>query len=911
MSTNLPEAIDRDPQETREWIDSLESVIAAEGPERARYLLRRVLDRARLHRVEPRGPLVTDYVNTIPTEEEPEFPGDREMEMRIRRIIRWNAVAMVQRANTKFSGIGGHLSSYASSATLYEVGFNHFFRGPEHEGGGDMIFYQGHAAPGIYSRSFLEGRLSVEAMDRFRREVERGAGLSSYPHPRLMPNYWQFPTVSMGIGPISAIYQARFARYMQNRGFKNSDAQRVWCYIGDGESDEPETLGQLSIAARERLDNLVFVVNCNLQRLDGPVRGNGKIIQELEGIFRGAGWEVIKVIWAPEWDPILAKDSEGVLRRHMNTTVDGQWQRYTNAPGDYIRQHFFGSDPRMLEMVSDLSDEQIARLRRGGHSYRKVYAAYHRATQLYGQGKPVAILCHTVKGWTLGEGFEGVNVTHQKKKMELEELKAFRDKLELPVPDDKLKEAPFYHPGMDSPEVEYMLERRRQLGGVLPSRRTSAQVAIDLPDSKFYDEFDAGMAKGEASTTMVFARLLAKMIRDRKIGRRVVPIIPDEARTFGMDALFGQVGIYAAQGQLYEPIDKGKLLYYKEAKDGQVLQEGITEAGATASWTAAATAYSVHGQPMIPFYIFYSMFGFQRVGDQIWAAGDQMARGFLLGATAGRTTLNGEGLQHEDGHSLLNAMAFSSVKAYDPAFAYELATIIEDGMRRMYTEDENVFYYITVYNENHTMPPIPGHENWAEAEGAEPNAELKAQVKQGIIRGIYRYSQAQKKQDKHVQLFGSGPIMNRVLEARELLAEKYGVSADVWSVTSYQQLRYDALECDRYNRLHPESAPRVPFLTKALEGAEGPFIAASDYVKALPDMVREWIPGQLTSLGTEGFGMSDTREALRRHFEIDRESIVIAALDALRKQGKVSAQLVAQAIKDLGVDPEKLEPLRI
>jgi len=911
VSTNLPEAIDRDPQETREWIDSLESVVSAEGPERARYLLRRVLDRARLLRVEPKGPLVTDYVNTIPVEDEPDFPGDREMEKRIRRIIRWNAVAMVQRANTRFSGIGGHLSSYASSATLYEVGFNHFFRGPEAEGGGDLVFFQGHAAPGMYSRSFLEGRLSVEAMDRFRREVERGAGLSSYPHPRLMPTYWQFPTVSMGIGPISAIYQARFARYLQNRGFKNSDAQRVWCYVGDGECDEPETLGQLSIAAREKLDNLVFVVNCNLQRLDGPVRGNGKIIQELEGIFRGAGWEVIKVIWAPEWDPILAKDTEGVLRRHMNATVDGQWQRYTNAPGDYIRQHFFGSDPRMLEMVQDLSDDQIARLRRGGHSYRKVYAAYHRATQLHGQGRPVAILCHTVKGWTLGEGFEGVNVTHQKKKMDLDELRAFRDKLELPVPDDKLHEAPFYHPGMDSPEVEYMLERRRQLGGVIPSRRTSAQVQVELPDGKFYDEFDAGMAKGEASTTMVFARLLAKLIRDKKLGRRVVPIIPDEARTFGLDALFGQVGIYAAQGQLYEPIDKGKLLYYKESKDGQVLQEGITEAGAMASWTAAATAYSVQNEPMIPFYIFYSMFGFQRVGDQIWAAGDQMARGFLLGATAGRTTLNGEGLQHEDGHSLLNAMAFTSVKAYDPAFAYELATIIEDGMRRMYTDGENIFYYITVYNENHAMPPIPGHANWAAATGRDADPELLAQVKQGIIRGIYRYSEAAEKQAKHVQLLGSGPIMNRVLEARDLLAEKYGVSADVWSVTSYQQLRYDALECDRHNRLHPEAEPRVPFLTSALQGAEGPFIAASDYVKALPDMVREWVPGQLTSLGTEGFGMSDTREALRRHFEIDKESIVIAALDALRKQGKVDGKVVAQAIQDLGVDPDKLDPLHV
>ncbi len=906
MSTYLPEATDKDPQETREWIESLESVIDHEGGDRARYLLRRVLESARKHRVAPEGPLVTDFINTIPTWEDPEFPGDRDMEKRIRRIIRWNAVAMVQRANTSFSGIGGHLSTYASSASLYEVGFNHFFRGPDAEGGGDMVFYQGHAAPGIYSRSFLEGRISTEAMDRFRREVERGAGLSSYPHPRLMPTYWQFPTVSMGIGPISAIYQARFARYLQNRGFKNTENQRVWCYMGDGECDEPESLGQLSIAAREKLDNLVFVINCNLQRLDGPVRGNGKIVQELEAIFRGAGWEVIKVIWAPEWDPILEKDTDGVLLRHMNATVDGQWQRFTNAPGDYIRKQFFGSDPRMLETVKDLTDDQIMRLRRGGHSYRKLYSAYHRATQLQGKGKPVAILCHTVKGWTLGEGFEGVNVTHQKKKMGIEELRAFRDKLELPISDDTLKEAPYYHPGMDSPEVEYMLERRRELGGVIPSRRTSAPVPLDIPEEKFYDEFAGGMAKGEASTTMVFARLLAKMIRDKKIGRRVVPIIPDEARTFGMDALFSQVGIYAAEGQLYEPIDKGKLLYYKEAKNGQVLEEGITEAGAMASFTAAATSYSVQGEPMIPFYIFYSMFGFQRVGDQIWAAGDMMARGFLLGATAGRTTLNGEGLQHEDGHSLLNAMAFASVKAYDPGFAFELATIIEDGMRRMYTDEENIFYYITVYNEDFQMPPMPGHPN-----SGKDDPERMAAVKDGIIRGIYCYSEAEKKQDKHVQLLGSGPILNRVLEARQILADDYGVSADVWSVTSYQQLRFDALSCDRHNRLHPEQDAKVPFISRALAGAEGPFIAASDYVKALPDMVREWVPGDLTSLGTEGYGMSDTREALRRHFEIDKESIVIGALDALRKQGKVDGKTVAKAIKDLGVDPEKLDPLSI
>lgn len=909
MSTHLPEATDRDPTETKEWTDSLDAVIAREGPERARYILRRVLDAARLNRVEPKGPLVSDYVNTIPVEDEPEFPGDTEMETRIRRIIRWNAVAMVQQANTKYSGLGGHLSSYASSASFYEVGFNHFFRGPHHEGGGDLVFFQGHAAPGIYSRSFVEGRLPASALERFRRESERGAGLSSYPHPRLMSNYWQFPTVSMGIGPISAIYQARFARYLQNRGIRNTEQQHVYAYLGDGECDEPESLGQLSIAAREGLDNLTFVVNCNLQRLDGPVRGNGKIVQELEGIFRGAGWEVIKVIWGPEWDAILEKDTDGVLRRHLNATVDGEFQRYTNTTGDIVRKEFFGKDPRMLEMVSHLTDEQIQGLRRGGHSYRKLYAAYARAESLRGQGRPVAILCHTVKGWTLGEGFQGAMTAHQKKKMDLEELRVFRDKLGLPIPDEQLKEAPFYHPGMDSPEVEYMLERRRLLGGPMPARRTHMSAPLELPADKVFREFDAGMAKGEASTTMVFARLLAKLIRDKKMGKRVVPIIPDEARTFGMDALFGQVGIYAASGQLYEPIDKGNLLYYKESKNGQVLQEGITEAGAMASFSAAATSYSVFGETMIPFYIFYSMFGFQRVGDQIWAAGDMLSRGFLLGATAGRTTLNGEGLQHEDGHSLVNALAFSNIKSYDPAFAFELATIIQDGMVRMYENEENIFYYLCVYNEDIQMPPMPGHAAWAEKTGKKASEELLEKTRRGILDGMYLYSAADTKLEHHVQLMGSGPIMGRVLEARELLAAEYGISADVWSVTSYGELRNDALSADRWNRLHPEETPRKPKVAQILEGVEGPFIAASDYMKALPDLLREWIPGPLTSLGTEGYGMSDTRENLRRHFEIDREMIVLGVLDSLRKQGAISGSVVAQAIASLAVDAEKGDPL--
>jgi pyruvate dehydrogenase E1 component len=880
------EASDRDPDETREWVESLEGVIQQSGRERARYLLKRVLDSARRLRVVPMGPLTTDYVNTIAREEEAAFPGDEMMEKRIRRITRWNAVAMVHRANLQFPGIGGHLSTYASSASLYEVGFNHFFRGRDAEGAiGDQIYYQGHAAPGMYARAFLEGRISVDAMEHFRREMELGQGLSSYPHPRLMPNFWEFPTVSMGLGPISAIYHARFLRYLHNRGIADTSSSRVWCFLGDGETDEPEALGSLSIAAREKLDNLVFVINCNLQRLDGPVRGNGKIIQELEAVFRGAGWSVVKVIWGPEWDELLAKDRDGVLRRRMNEVVDGQWQKYTTASGDYTRRDFFGVDPRLLEMVAHLSDDQVRKLRRGGHSYRKMYAAYHRAVNTPGQ--PVVVLAHTVKGWTLGEGFEGSNVTHQKKKLEKNELKAFRDLLHLPVPDEKLDESPFYHPGMDSPEVEYLLERRNALGGAIPKRRGHSQIKLDLPAQGLYDEFYQGMEKGEASTTMVFARLLSKLLRDKGIGKRIVPIIPDEARTFGMDALFSQVGIYSSVGQLYEPVDKGKLLYYRESKDGQVLEEGITEAGSMASFIAAATSYTAQGQPMIPFYIFYSMFGFQRTGDLMWAAGDAMARGFLLGATAGRTTLNGEGLQHEDGHSPLLASTVPCCVIYDVAFAYELAAIIEDGLRRMIGEDEKIYYYITLQNENYPMPAMP--------EG----------VKEGILRGIYRYRAAPEKRKHHVQLFGSGSIINEVLRARELL-DKLDVSADVWSVTSYTELRRDALECERYNRLHPEEAQRVPYLAQVLSGVPGPFIAASDYMKTVADQVARWVPGRFVPLGTDGFGMSDTREALRRHFEVDAENIAIAALDALRLEGKIPASVVARAIAELGVDPDKI-----
>jgi pyruvate dehydrogenase E1 component len=883
---------DRDPQETQEWVESLESVAEHSGRERAKFLLSRVIETSRRLGVDPVLPLSTDYVNTIPVDEEPAYPGDAHLERRIQHIIRWNAAVMVTNANHDYDDIGGHISTYASSATLYEVGFNHFFRGKDAGSAGDQVYYQGHASPGIYSRAFLEGRLRVEQLEHFRRESDRGRGLSSYPHPRLMPDFWEFPTVSMGLGPVNSIYQARFNRYLQNRKISDTSGSKVWCFVGDGETDEPETLGALQIASREQLDNLIWVVNCNLQRLDGPVRGNGKIIQELEGVFRGAGWNVIKVVWGPEWDELFARDRDGVLRRHLNAVVDGQWQRLTTATGDVVKKEFFSLDPRMLELVSHMPDEQIARLRRGGLSFRKVHAAYRKAFDNE-NGRPTVILAHTVKGWMLGEGFEGVNVTHQKKKMDVASLKHFRDVLELPIPDEQLEHPPFYHPGPNSPEVEYLAERRRALGGSVPKRRANSQVKLELPKSELYDEFYKGMEKGEASTTMVFSRLLAKLIRDKKLGKFVVPIIPDEARTFGMDALFGQVGIYSPVGQLYEPIDKGKLLYYREAKDGQVLEEGITETGSMASFVAAATSYAVHGQPMIPFYVFYSMFGFQRTGDHLWLAGDQMARGFVLGATAGRTTLNGEGLQHEDGHSHLHAMTVPSVRAYDVSFAFELAAIIEDGLKRMFADDENVYYYITLQNENYPMPAMP--------EGA----------KEGVLKGLYRFKPAEKRLDKHVELWGSGSIMIQVLRAQALLAEKFGVSSDVWGVTSYQALRSDALACERHARLHPEEKPRVPYLVQALEGVKGPIVTASDYMKSMGDLVARFVPCRIVPLGTDGFGMSDTRPALRRHFEVDAESICIAALDALRAEGKATPADVARAIKELGVDPDKVPPTSI
>ncbi|PIE23091.1 MAG: pyruvate dehydrogenase (acetyl-transferring), homodimeric type [Planctomycetota bacterium] len=885
---------DTDPIETREWMESLDSVLRSSGTSRAKYLMKCMLEHARHKNYLPTKPLVTDYINTIPHHEEPSFPGDAELEKRLRLMIRWNAAVMVHRTNERFPGLGGHLSSYASVSTLFEIGFNHFFRGKGFRGGsGDQVFFQGHASPGIYARSFLEGSISEEQLHRFRREVERGKGLSSYPHPRLMPDYWEFPTVSMGLGPIAAIYQARFNKYLKARGIVDTSSSRVWCFMGDGESDEPESLGALSVAAREGLDNLIFVVNCNLQRLDGPVRGNGKIIQELEAVFRGSGWNVLKVVWGSEWDELIDEDHDCVLRQKMNKLRDGHWQKFSTMDGAEIREEFFGSDPRLRQMVEHLSDTQLEELRRGGHDHRKVYAAFKRAVKT--AGRPTAILAHTIKGWGLGEGFEAANVTHQMKHMNEQQLRTFRDRLRLPIDDSELHDPPFYHPGENSEEVQYLKEHRAKLGGTLPKRRSTVPVSPPLPKDEIYAEFDAGTAKGKAgvSTTIAFVRLLSKLIKDKDVGKFIVPIIPDEARTFGMDPFFRMVGIYAQKGQLYEPVDKGLLLYYREASDGQVLEEGITEAGAMASFTAAGTSYSTHGQTMIPFYTFYSMFGFQRTGDQIWAFGDMRGRGFLLGATAGRTTLSGEGLQHQDGHSQLMAAAVPNLRAYDPAFAYEIAHIIRDGMRRMVGENEDCFYYLTLQNENYPMPVKP--------EGCD----------EGILRGLYLFEDAEQPLKAQVQLMGSGSIMNEVLRARDLLAERFGVSAKVWSATSYQQLRYEALRCERVARLHPEQEAPQPWITQQLQGAEGPFIAAGDWIKAVPELVARWIPGRFVPLGTDGYGMSDTRESLRRHFEIDAESIVIAALSGLMQDGKWKAKDVQKAIEELDYDPEKLDPMSV
>jgi len=875
---------DQDPTETEEWLESLDAVVEQAGPERARFILFRLLKRARQLQVGLPPLTQTRYVNTISPEQEPPFPGDEEMELRIRRMIRWNALAMVLRANTRFEGIGGHLSTYASAASLYEVGFNHFFRGWD-DGPGDLVYFQGHAAPGIYARAFLEGRLTVEQLDHFRREALWPGGLPSYPHPRTMPEFWQFPTVSMGLGPLAAIYQARFNRYLTARGIADTARTRVWGFVGDGEMDEPESLAGLSLAAREGLDNLIFVVNCNLQRLDGPVRGNGKIIQELESVFRGAGWHVIKVIWSRDWDTLLERDTDGALLNKMTETLDGDYQTLSVADGAYVREHFFGPDPRLAALVADKTDAELAALRRGGHDYRKLYAAYHFATQH--QGAPVVILAKTVKGWTLGPGIEARNVTHQSKKLTVDELRIFRDRLQLPIPDDKLADAPYYHPGMDSPEIRYMLERRAALGGTLPQRRVESQPLPAPADAVFVDVFSG--AERPASTTMAFGRLLRNLVRDPGLGRRVVPIIPDEARTFGMDPLFKELGIYNPLGQRYTPVDRQLLLSYREATDGQILEEGITEAGAMGSFTAAGTAYATHGQPLIPFYIFYSMFGLQRTGDQVWAFGDARGRGFMMGATAGRTTLTGEGLQHDDGQSHLYALAVPNLQAYDPAFAYELGVIVREGIRRMWDAGEDVFYYITLYNENWTQPPLPDG------------------VEDGILRGLYRCRPASG-EGRRVQILGSGSILHQALRAADMLAERFGVAADVWSATSFQQLRADALRVERQNRLHPGAEPEVPYLVSQLADAPGPIVAATDFVKALPDTVARWIDRPYVVLGTDGFGRSDTREALRTYFEVSPEQIAYAALVGLRKTGEATFAELQAALGELGIDPERPDP---
>ncbi len=829
------------------------------------------------------GPHNTPYINTIPVASEPPYPGDREIERRIKSYVRWNAMAMVVKANRNVVGIGGHISTYASCATLYEVGYNHFFRGGEK---GDFVYFQGHASPGNYARAYVEGRLKANQLHHFRQELAEGGGLSSYPHPYLMPDFWQFPSVSMGLAPICSIYHARFLRYLKARGFLGEWNPKVWCFVGDGESDEPETLGALTLASREGLDNLVWVVNCNLQRLDGPVRGNGKIIQELEAAFRGAGWNAIKVIWGSNWDDLLKADHSGILVKRMQEAVDGDYQKYSVEPGSYTRKHFFGKSPELLKMVDHLSDAQIEKLLRGGHDPKKVFAAYKTAVEH--KGAPTVILAKTVKGYGLGEAGEGRNITHQQKKLNEKELREFRERFEIPIKDEEIVETPFYRPPADSPEMKYLLDRRSTLGGFVPQRTVRAP-RLEMPDETFYAEFAKGTGMTEVSTTMAFVRILSKLLRHERIGRNVVPIIPDEARTFGMDALFREVGIYSPKGQLYEPVDKESLLYYQEAKDGQILEEGITEAGSMSSFVAAGTAYANEGLNMIPFYIYYSMFGFQRIGDLMWLAGDSRCKGFLLGATAGRTTLAGEGLQHQDGHSHLLASTIPTLYTYDPAFAYELAVIIRDGLKRMYEKGEEVFYYLTLCNENYPMPPQP------------------AGVEEGIIKGMYKYKKGAEGKKHKAQILGSGPILREALKAQEILST-YDVSADVWSVTNYKQLRSEALRAKRWNMLHPKEKPQKSFLENAVEGQKGVFVAVSDYMKTVPDQIAPWIPGGLMTLGTDGFGRSESRENLRRFFEVDAPCVVIATLYALFQKGQVDAAVVDKAIKDLGVDPEKSFP---
>ena len=888
MKDILPDA---DPQETQEWLEALESVLEHEGAGRAHFLLEKLVDRARRSGTYIPYNANTSYINTIPPSREERSPGDAEIENRIRSLVRWNAMAMVVRANKESSELGGHIASFASAATLYDVGFNHFFRAATENFGGDLVYMQGHSSPGVYARAYLEGRITEAQLDNFRREVG-GKGLPSYPHPWLMPEFWQFPTVSMGLGPLMAIYQARFMRYLKDRGIIEAQGRKVWAFMGDGEMDEPESLGAISLAGRERLDNLIFVVNCNLQRLDGPVRGNGKIIQELEAAFRGAGWNVIKVIWGSYWDPLFMRDKSGILLKRMEECVDGEYQTFKSRDGAFVRKHFFGKYPELLEMVANMSDDDIWRLNRGGHDPHKLYAAYAAAVKH--QGEPTVILAKTVKGYGMGESGEAQNITHQQKKMGTISIRAFRDRFKLPIPDDKLEQVPFYKPPEDSPEMKYLRERMKAMGGTLPMRRRKA-APLEVPPLSAFEMQLKGTEDREISTTMAFVRVLNTIIRDKKIGKFVVPIVPDESRTFGMEGMFRQLGIYSHVGQLYTPQDADQLMFYKEDKKGQILEEGINEAGAMSSWIAAATSYSSNGVPMIPFYTFYSMFGFQRVGDLAWASGDMRARGFLMGATAGRTTLNGEGLQHEDGHSHILASTIPNCVSYDPTFAYELAVIIQDGLRRMYQEQEDVYYYITVMNENYTHPPMP--------EGVEKD----------ILKGMYLFREGKggKKQPR-VQLLGSGTILREVIAGAELLQKDFGIAADIWSVTSFNELRRDGLEVQRWNMLHPQAEPRLSHVERCLKDRPGPVVAATDYMKIFADQIRAFLPAQnYLVLGADGFGRSDTRRQLRKFFEVDRHYVAVAALKALADQEAVPREKVAEAIGRYGIDPEKPNPTTV
>lgn len=881
---------DTDPQETSEWLDSLAAVFEEEGVNRAHFLVNELIDYARRHGVRLPYSANTSYLNTIPVSQQPQFPGDRDLERRIKSIVRWNAMAMVVRANKSSDGIGGHISTYASSATLLEIGFNHFFRSATDEFGGDLVYFQGHGSPGIYARAFLEGRLSEQDLVNFRRELADGGGLSSYPHPWLMPNFWQFPTVSMGLGPLQAIYQARFMRYMENRELIPRSDRKVWAFLGDGEMDEPESLGAITLASREKLDNLIFVVNCNMQRLDGPVRGNNKIVQELEGAFRGAGWNVIKVVWGSEWDELLAKDKDGILTKRMEEVVDGDILKYIVEGGAYIREHFFGAYPELLEMVNHLSDEDLEKLKRGGHDPAKVYAAYAEAQAHVDQ--PTVILTSTVKGYGMGEAGEGKNITHGQKKLNDEELKAFRSRFGIPISDDEVTKAPFYRPDENSEEIKYLKERREALGGVFPARRSEAEPT-KTPELSAFKAALEGTGDRAQSTTMAFVRILSMLTKDKTMGKRVVPIVPDEARTFGMEALFRSLGIYSSVGQLYDPVDSDQYLYYREDIKGQILEEGITEAGSASSWVSAATAYSTHGVNMMPFYIYYSMFGFQRVGDMFWLAGDIRARGFLLGATAGRTTLNGEGLQHQDGHSLLAAATIPNCRAYDPAYAYEIAVIIQHGMKRMMHDQIDEFYYLTLENEPYVHPAMPKN------------------VEEGIIKGMYQLSSTGKaKAEMHVQLMGSGAILGEVIAAADILKKDWKVTADIWSVTSYSELRLDAQDAQRWNRLHPLEERRKAYACEQLQGKVGPVIATSDYIKLVAEQISIFIDKPFIALGTDGFGRSESRENLRKFFEVDRYSIVVAALFQLQKLGVLKPEVVAKAIKKYDIPTEIENPVK-